>query len=656
MAEPAQKVIPGAPSTISAKSASKKKKQPQQQKQGNTNGAQTSPKDAVSQAATAATLMEKAPSKDKVDESVKIQAKDLAEEAERHGAIAAAEIVKEKESEKAGSSAERESKSALLTILAKRVKILSKKLQRAVTYEALEEERLNTDMKRIIASKPALEASVAELTEAAKAVEIAEQEASKNASHQSRLAVEAAKNALITEHEKRIATLCQFLHLYSLTQPSVIPTFAPISLPAVLEQATSQEVGAIAKLYADLSSNTEVVSQDVKSTLIEKLASGSEDDVVKGVTFQHINAMLEGLSSPSVLVQPGQDRDVKVEAETQAVHANGSIEFLQSSEIDDATEASNALEAIEDVKQAEPEGGAADGIPSSELKGGASVKGVESGKGSILGQEAGGQSQLQGEHDGSAKAQVEEPIQTTEITNATGSVEADDKAAKKADELFQSGPKVIDWANDDDDWGDMMMQPTSSAKAPTDAVIAAPVNTTSNGSTLNPAEKGGATNTPGKKASHTNGSNGKMNGDVQKGQPAHHQRERSSGQQRIATQQQQQKPQQETAAVKGAGEVDEDGFETVASSKRTKMLQQQQQQYAGRGNNRGGRGGGGGGGGGSSRTGRGGFLHDGGNKSHGGGNGGGKSGGGQARGGGLLSDGRGRGKSRAGRLDQASEV
>jgi hypothetical protein len=170
MAEPVQRVVPGAPSAANTKSANKKKKQPQQA--GATNGVQGASQGAISRAATAAMLMEKAPSKDKIDESVKIQAKDLAEEAERHGAIAAADIIKEKESEKAGASGEKENKSALQHILAKRIKILSKKLQRAITYEALEEERLNTDMKRIIASKPALEASVAELTEAAKAMEV----------------------------------------------------------------------------------------------------------------------------------------------------------------------------------------------------------------------------------------------------------------------------------------------------------------------------------------------------------------------------------------------------------------------------------------------------------------------------------------------------
>jgi len=169
MVESAQRVVPGAPPPNHIKAASKKKKQ---KEYSTTNGARSESQEAISRAATAASLMEKAPSRDKIDDNVKVQAKDLAEEAERNGAIAAVAVLKEKESEKGGSTVDRENKSVLQHILAKRIKVLSKKLQRAVAYEALEAEKLNTDMKRIIASKPALEAGVAELTEVAKALEV----------------------------------------------------------------------------------------------------------------------------------------------------------------------------------------------------------------------------------------------------------------------------------------------------------------------------------------------------------------------------------------------------------------------------------------------------------------------------------------------------
>ena len=164
MVETAQRLVPGAPPSQAKVAAKKKKKD----KSSATNGERSHSQEAISRAANNAALMEKAPSLDKVNDSVKIRAKDLAEEAERNGAIAAAQIIIEKE----GGSAEKEHKSALQIILTKRIKVLSKKLQRAVTYEALDEDKINADMRRIIESKPALEAGVAELTEASKALEV----------------------------------------------------------------------------------------------------------------------------------------------------------------------------------------------------------------------------------------------------------------------------------------------------------------------------------------------------------------------------------------------------------------------------------------------------------------------------------------------------
>lgn len=173
------RAVPGAPPT-NGKSANKKKKQ---QQASTTNGARNDSHHAQSQEATATTLMERVPSHDRVDERIKEHAADLADEAERNGAIAAVAIVEEKEAEKAGTGDDRDHKSAMQLILAKRIKVLSKKLQRAVAYEALEEGKLNTDMKRIIASKPALEAGVAELTEATKALEVSNRRGEPHATH-----------------------------------------------------------------------------------------------------------------------------------------------------------------------------------------------------------------------------------------------------------------------------------------------------------------------------------------------------------------------------------------------------------------------------------------------------------------------------------------
>lgn len=170
VAEPAQRVVPGAPPS-QAKTVAKKKKQ-QQQKSGQqspaTNGTRSHSQEAISKAAREASLMEKAPSHDKVNDSVKIQARDLAEEAERNGAIAAAQIMVEKEN----GTTEKESKSALQVILTKRIKVLTKKLQKAIAYEELSEDKINADMRKIIESKLGLEAGVAELTQASKALQV----------------------------------------------------------------------------------------------------------------------------------------------------------------------------------------------------------------------------------------------------------------------------------------------------------------------------------------------------------------------------------------------------------------------------------------------------------------------------------------------------
>jgi len=160
-----------------------------------------------------------------------------------------------------------------------------------------------------------------------------------------------------------------------------------------------------------------------------------------------------------------------------------------------------------------------------------------------------------------------------------------------AAQLLHSGPKVIDWANDDDDWGDMMIQPEFK---PNPATVASTTSKTAT-TLATPSSENAAAKTNGI-SSASAPSHGKQNGDHGKGQGSQ-QRERLNVQRSNKQQQQHEEP----ASTKGGGvEVDDDGF-IVASSKRTKM-QQQQQQQAFKGNNRGGRGGGN-----ASRGGRGGF-------------------------------------------------
>lgn len=131
----------------------------------------------MAKAAHAAALTPRAPaSVDKVDKNVKVQPEDVAEEAERQAALATADIVAHKDGTLNGHHAEGDehesAKTSLQAIIAKRIKVLNKKLQRAIVYEALDQSTVNNDQRRIIASKQGLEASVAELTEVAKALEV----------------------------------------------------------------------------------------------------------------------------------------------------------------------------------------------------------------------------------------------------------------------------------------------------------------------------------------------------------------------------------------------------------------------------------------------------------------------------------------------------
>lgn len=229
----------------------------------------------------------------------------------------------------------------------------------------------------------------------------------------------------MAENERREAVLFQFLHLYSLTQPSAVPTFAPPPMPAALAQATAQEMAAVGKLYADLSSSAEVVPRDTKCTLVAKLASGSKDDILDGVSFQRVLEIVEGLSN-QVVEQPVAEAESAVEdgeevasSQPAAAEPSGSILFMQASEIPEAP-----LVAADEVKQVEPEGGAMDGIPSSVIKGGATERGQTGAKGTILGGAAA--AHPTGKEDGTARAEVDEPVHTT-VVDAGGATKVSRK-------------------------------------------------------------------------------------------------------------------------------------------------------------------------------------------------------------------------------------
>lgn len=553
--------VPGAPQKANGNGNKKKKSANKNASNGHTGKNGVS---AIDEAAHSASLMEQAPAAGKVDQAVKVQPSDVAEQAEHQAAL---EVVKIVEQNGTHPNDEKHSVSALHTSVNKRIKVLNKKLQRAIAYSELTEDKLNSDMRRIVASKGNLEGGVSELSEVLKAIEINEKEQQKKASEDSTQVIAKTTQSLKDEHAKKVNTLFQFMYLYSLVNASMQAQFAPPPLPTSLQNATSEQVAAIGKLHADFVAAAEVTNADLKSTLLDKLASASSDKILGNVTFQDVSQIIEGLSSPVVqqtsVVPEQNESEAKPQQSTQD---QPSILFMQASELEQSealaqTNSNGKVtnDAPSDVKQAEPEGGAVDGVATSAINGGVSKKGSEGASGTVLGQ-AKPNTTDEVVQDGTAKAAVEEPVQTKEVSETASGL------------ATPSVHKVIDWsAHDDDDFGDLEMQPE-----PSKMVAPQATQQVSFSSAVQPKSKNEDTNVP---KNRDRANNQRQNG----------QNQRENGkQQRGKNQQQQPAP-----LPKLAPQVDEDGF-TVASSKRTKMLQQHQAANAmrgGRAGNNGGKGG-----------------------------------------------------------------
>lgn len=95
----------------------------------------------------------------------------MSEKAENKAAVAAVDIIETKDT--AGNPL---NSSPIARVLAKRVKAVTKKLQRISQYEESAPQQLNEDQKKAIASKGSLHAVLKELTEVGKGLEVAEKE------------------------------------------------------------------------------------------------------------------------------------------------------------------------------------------------------------------------------------------------------------------------------------------------------------------------------------------------------------------------------------------------------------------------------------------------------------------------------------------------
>ena len=170
-------------------------------------------------------------------------------------------------------------------------------------------------------------------------------------------------------------------------------------------------MAAIAKLFAELSSSTEVVPQDAKSTLISKLASGSTVDVLEGVSYQRILGLVGSLSAPA-LKQSAGPHEHETTAISNGVQPHdstpGGILFMQKSEIEEMK--STLVTANNDVTKEESKGGAGDEAPGKEVNVGAIKPDDEDTKGDSSGEHV---PQLHAEEVGSAQAL--EPVQATEV-------------------------------------------------------------------------------------------------------------------------------------------------------------------------------------------------------------------------------------------------
>ncbi|PWN50652.1 hypothetical protein IE53DRAFT_84130 [Violaceomyces palustris] len=260
-----------------------------------------------------------------------------------------------------GTEVEEVKKPAAITLLGKRMKAINKKLQRISSYESQDKSKLNPDQIRAISSKAGLQATLQELQEIAKAVEIAEKEETARIEARVNELILAAQAKAEASSKADLVLLLQFLHLHALFLPNQgIATFAPPDIPSALKNSTGQEVAAIGKVFDQLANGPLQGGSGDAFEIISSISSGSDEEVLPDVTYATVRKMILLLTAPpcepdlivsdagvnkaaSLAFSPADaSADVSglVQAQEEAGHkgTNGDskIMFIQDSEIEEA--------------------------------------------------------------------------------------------------------------------------------------------------------------------------------------------------------------------------------------------------------------------------------------------------------------------------------
>ncbi|GAA6028441.1 hypothetical protein JCM8097_007030 [Rhodosporidiobolus ruineniae] len=194
-------------------------------------------------------------------------------------------------------------KTSAVEVVTKRLRAATKKLQRIEGYEK-QEAPLNADQKRAVEGKPVLEAVIRELNELNIVLKAEEQEEEARAKRVEVVqekkqvkAIEAAVKASKADAQSHLVLLFQFLHLHQLFSPSET-SFAPPVLPPVVAAATGQEAAAVRMLFDQFADGPLLGGNNDATERLAKVAEGSGEEVLLGVTYARIQQLIHGLTAP----------------------------------------------------------------------------------------------------------------------------------------------------------------------------------------------------------------------------------------------------------------------------------------------------------------------------------------------------------------------